>query len=143
MRRVAEDELTVLLLSHLIPVHVERIDADRVNGRFISLVPIAPHPVLTGGDAGPHRIQGIGAGFIPEVLNRDIIDRIITVTDEDAFLCSKRLAREEGLFMGISAGAAVCAALTVARELGNGKTVAAILPDTGERYFSALQHFDE
>ena len=86
----------------------------------------ADSPVLSGGEAGPHRIQGIGAGFIPQVLQLDSIDRIVAVTDEDAHELSKKLAREEGLFMGISSGAAVCAALTVARELGTGKTVVVI-----------------
>ena len=103
----------------------------------------AESPVLSGGEAGPHRIQGIGAGFIPQVLQLDSIDRIVAVTDEDAHELSKKLAREEGLFMGISSGAAVCAALTVARELGTGKTVVVILPDTGERYYSPHQHFEE
>jgi cysteine synthase A len=99
--------------------------------------------VISGREAGHHNIQGIGAGFIPRVLNVGIIDRVITVTDEDAYSISKRLAKEEGLFMGISAGAAASAALTIAQELGKGKTVVVILPDTGERYFSAQQHFKE
>ena len=103
----------------------------------------ADSPVISGGEAGPHRIQGIGAGFIPQVLNADTIDRVITVTDEEAYGLSKRLAKEEGIFVGISAGAAVSAALTVARELGTGKTVVVILPDTGERYYSTHQHFEE
>ncbi|MBI3324881.1 MAG: cysteine synthase A [Candidatus Omnitrophica bacterium] len=94
-------------------------------------------PVLSGGEPGPHLIQGIGAGFIPEVLNRAIIDQIKTVDDDEAYRMMKRLAREEGLFVGLSAGAACCAALTVARELGAGKTVVVIFPDTGERYYSA------
>ena len=110
--------------------------------KIIAVEP-ADSPVLSGGEAAPHRIQGIGAGFIPQVLNMDIIDSIITVTDENAYSIAKRLAKEEGLFMGISAGAAAYAALTIAQELGAGKTVVVILPDTGERYFSALQHFNE
>ena len=110
--------------------------------KIIAVEP-ADSPVISGGEAAPHRIQGIGAGFIPQVLNLDIIDRIITVTDENAYSIAKRLAKEEGLFMGISAGAAAYAALTVAQELGEGKTVVVILPDTGERYYSALQHFNE
>ena len=103
----------------------------------------ADSPVISGGEAGPHRIQGIGAGFIPQVLQLDGIDRTITVTDEEAYELSKKLAREEGLFVGISAGAAVYAALTVAKELGKGKTVVVIIPDTGERYYSTHQHFEE
>jgi cysteine synthase A len=103
----------------------------------------ADSPVLSGGEAGPHRIQGIGAGFIPQVLNSDTIDRVMPVTDEEAYGLSKRLAKDEGLFVGISSGAAVCAALTIARELGTGKTVVVILPDTGERYYSTHQHFEE
>jgi len=103
----------------------------------------ADSPVISGGEAGPHRIQGIGAGFIPQVLNSDTIDRVMTVTDEEAYGLSKRLAKEEGLFVGISSGAAVCAALTVARDLGTGKTVVVILPDTGERYYTTHQHFEE
>ena len=111
----------------------------------IQIIAVEPadSPVISGGDAGPHRIQGIGAGFIPQVLNVDVIDRVITVSDAEAYALSKRLAKDEGLFVGISSGAAVCAALTVARELGTGKTVVVILPDTGERYFTTQQHFEE
>ena len=111
----------------------------------ITIIAVEPadSPVISGGQAGPHRIQGIGPGFIPEVLQVDIIDRVITVTDEEAYAASKRLAREEGLFVGISAGAAACGALRAARELGKGKTVVVIFPDTGERYFSTDQHFNE
>jgi len=94
-------------------------------------------PVLSGGKPGPHKIQGIGAGFVPEVLNRDIIDEIIRVRDEDALTMTRRLIREEGIFCGISAGAAVYAALTVAKRKENqGKTIVTILPDTAERYLS-------
>lgn len=98
--------------------------------------------VLSGKQPGPHKIQGIGAGFVPEILNRSVIDEIITVEDNDAFRTSQRLAKEEGLFVGISAGAATWAALKVAADLGNGKRVVVVLPDTGERYFSIHQYFE-
>ena len=109
----------------------------------IKIVAVEPKtsPVLSGGRAGPHKIQGIGAGFVPEVLNRSIIDEIIQVSDNDAFEISRRLAREEGLFVGISAGAAAWAALKIAKELGKGKRALTIFPDTGERYFSMEQYF--
>jgi cysteine synthase A len=103
----------------------------------------AHSPVISKGAAGSHRIQGIGPGFIPKVLNVDLIDQVIAVSDEDAYDTAKRLAQEEGLFMGISAGAAAFASLAVARELGAGKTVAVIFPDTGERYYTTQQQFGE
>ena len=98
--------------------------------------------VLSGQKAGPHRIQGIGPGFVPQVLDRRYIDRIITIMDDDAFHMARRLTQQEGLLVGISSGAAVVAALQVARELGTGKTVVTVLPDTGTRYFSMEQFFD-
>ena len=99
-------------------------------------------PVLSKGEPGPHLIQGIGAGFVPQVLNRAIIDEIITVTDEDAYAISRRLATEEGLSVGLSSGAACFAALQVAKTLGVGKTVVTVLPDEGDRYFSAQAYFE-
>jgi len=102
----------------------------------------ASSPVLSGGKPGPHKIQGIGAGFIPEVLNRKVIDKIITVSDNEAYEASKKVATSEGIFAGISSGAALFASLKVAHELGTGKKVVTIFPDSGERYFSMAQYFE-
>jgi cysteine synthase A len=93
-------------------------------------------PVLSGGQPGPHRIQGIGAGFVPKILNRAVIDKIIKVSEANAITATRILARREGIVAGISSGAATWAALQVAKQLGAGKTVVVVLPDTGERYLS-------
>jgi cysteine synthase A len=93
-------------------------------------------PVLSGGEPAPHPIQGIGAGFVPEVYNPDVVDEIIHVNNNDAFETARQLARREGMLVGISSGAAAWAALQVAAKIGSDKTVVAVLPDTGERYLS-------
>ena len=105
--------------------------------RVVAVEPSAS-PVLSGGEAGPHKLQGIGAGFVPAVLDRSVIDEVVTVTAEDAFSAAKELAKTEGILAGISSGAALWAALEVANRPENeGKTVVVLLPDTGERYLSA------
>jgi cysteine synthase A len=105
-------------------------------GKGVLIVAVEPtrSPVLEGGRAGVHAIQGIGASFVPGILNRDVYDEIIAVTDEDAIGMSRRLCREEGMLVGISSGANVWAAIKVAKRLGEGKRVVTILCDTGERY---------
>ncbi|MCY9592448.1 cysteine synthase A [Paenibacillus chitinolyticus] len=118
----------------------------RENFPGIKIVAVEPSasPVLSGGKPGPHKIQGIGAGFVPDILNTEIYDQIIPVDNEDAFETSRSVARQEGILGGISSGAAIFAALKVAKELGPGKRVIAVIPSNGERYLSTpLYQFDE
>jgi cysteine synthase len=101
-------------------------------------------PVLSGGSPGPHKIQGIGAGFVPDILNTDVYDEVITVQNEEAFDFARRAAKEEGILGGISSGAAISAALKVAKQLGKGKKVLAVIPSNGERYLSTpLYQFED
>jgi cysteine synthase A len=114
----------------------EYVRPRRPGFKAIAVEPFSS-PVLSGGKAGPHKIQGIGAGFVPEVLRRELVDEVLKVRDEDAMETARLLAKEEGLLVGISSGAAVHAALEVARRKeSDGKLLVVILPDTGERYLS-------
>ncbi len=109
---------------------------DTLPGVQIVAVEPAGSPVLSGGEPGKHKIPGIGAGFVPQVLNPAVIDEIVTVPDEAAWQTARRLGREEGILAGVSSGAAAWAALQVAERLGEDKVVVVLLPDTGERYLS-------
>ena len=119
----------------------EALKPRRKNLKIIGVEPESS-PLLTEGWAGPHRIQGIGPDFVPDVLNTNSIDELRTVSDEEAYEMSKRLGREEGLFVGISAGASTHVAATVAKEIGEGPIIVTILPDTGERYYSLESFFE-
>lgn len=109
----------------------------------IAAVEPAASPVLSGGSPSPHKIQGIGAGFVPSILDTDIYDEVIQVTNEQAFETARLVARQEGVLGGISSGAAIYAALQLARRLGAGKRVVAIIPSNGERYLSTVLYAEE
>jgi cysteine synthase A len=116
----------------------EYIKPRKADFKIVAVEPKDSH-VLSGGQPGPHKLQGIGAGFVPEVLRMDLVDEIIQVSNDDALVTARRLAKEEGLLVGISSGAAAWAAVELAkREENKGKLIVAILPDTGERYLSSV-----
>ncbi len=104
----------------------------------IKVVAVEPHnsPVISGGKAAPHKIQGIGAGFIPEVYEKDVVDEVVTITDEESYEYARRFGTEEGILVGISSGANIAAAIKIAKELGKGKKVVTVAPDGGEKYIS-------
>lgn len=103
--------------------------------KIVAMEP-ASSPVLSGGKPGPHKIQGIGAGFVTEIYDKDVVDEVVTVTNEEAYEYARLLAREEGILVGISSGANVAAALKIAKKLGKGKKVVTVAPDGGEKYLS-------
>lgn len=104
----------------------------------IKVVAVEPHnsPVISGGKAAPHKIQGIGAGFVPEVYERDVVDEVMTITDEESYEYARRFGTEEGILVGISSGANIAAAIKIAKKLGKGKKVVTVAPDGGEKYIS-------
>jgi cysteine synthase A len=115
---------------------VGRFLRDRHSHALVVAVEPARSPVLSGGERGQHQFQGMGPGFVPPNFDRTVVDRVVQVWEEDAFPLARRLAREEGLFVGMSSGGITWAALQIARELGPGKRVAMIAPDSGARYLS-------
>lgn len=123
---------------------VGQVLREQIPGVKVYAVEPSDSPVLSGGKPGPHKIQGIGAGFIPKVLDTNIYDGIIQITTDQAYEAARNTASKEGILAGVSGGAAISAALKVAKELGKGKKVLAIIPDNGERYFSTpLYQFEE
>jgi cysteine synthase A len=122
---------------------VGEVFREHYKGKTVRMVAVEPttSAVLSGGPVGPHKIQGIGAGFVPQILNRKVIDEVRKVTDRDAYETKVRLAKEEGLLVGISSGANAFVACEVAKQLGSGKRVVTVMADTGERYFSLDEYF--
>jgi cysteine synthase A len=122
---------------------VGEVFREHYKGKTVRLVAVEPmtSAVLSGGPVGPHKIQGIGAGFVPQILNRKVIDEVRKVSDRDAYETKVRLAKEEGLLVGISSGANAFVACEVAKQLGPGKRVVTVMADTGERYFSLDEYF--
>src|SRR5690606_15282724 len=120
-----------------------RVLKEKKPSIWIAAVEPARSPLLTEGKAGPHRIQGLGANFVPSILDRTVYDEVIDVGDVEAYQAAVELARKEGLLVGISSGAALVAARKVAKRLGPGKNVLCVLPDTGERYWSSFAAFAE
>ncbi|UJL46510.1 cysteine synthase A [Virgibacillus sp. NKC19-16] len=117
---------------------------DNFDGIKLYAVEPEDSPVLSGGSPGPHKIQGLGAGFVPKILNTDIYEEVIQISNEESFETSRKVATTNGILGGVSAGAAVAAAQKVAKQLGKGKKVLAVIPDNGERYLSTpLYQFDE
>ncbi|WP_434303512.1 cysteine synthase A [Clostridium botulinum] len=108
------------------------------SNKNIKVVAVEPHnsPVISGGKAAPHKIQGIGAGFVPEVYEKDVVDEVMTITDEESYEYARRFGTEEGILVGISSGANIAAAIKIARKLGKGKKVVTVAPDGGEKYIS-------
>jgi cysteine synthase A len=121
---------------------VGRYLKERRPGTMVVAVEPARSPVLSGGERGQHQFQGMGPGFVPENFDRSVVDRVMPAWEEDAFPLARRLAREEGLFVGMSSGAIAWAAMQVARELGRGKVVAMIAPDSGARYLTTSLYAD-
>ena len=116
---------------------VAQVIKERKPGFHAVAVEPEASPILSGGSPGPHKIQGIGAGFVPDVLERELVDDVITVSNDEAFEMARRLAAEEGILCGISSGAAIQAAIEYAKKDGNaGKTIVAIIPSFGERYLN-------
>jgi cysteine synthase A len=113
----------------------ENLKKHNKNTKVIAVEP-ASSPVLSGGQPGPHKIQGIGAGFVPDIYKTEFVDDIITITDEVAFKYARLMGKEEGVLVGISSGANIAAAIQVAKKLGKGKKVATVAPDGGEKYLS-------
>lgn len=123
---------------------VGQVLREEIPGVKVYAVEPSDSPVLSGGKPGPHKIQGIGAGFVPKVLNTDVYDEIIQVSTEQAYEAARNTASKEGILAGVSGGAAIYSALKLAKELGKGKKVLAIIPDNGERYFSTpLYQFED